>query len=327
MLARGVAAALLAAILGVPGAGAGLARSQARTTSSAPPAVDLPAPPPRVTAPAGGVPVSYHLPPRHQPALGQLASRLPLNPLVTLGGTWNEMGPKPIFTIYSGNVSGIVSALAVDPTAPTTVYAGAVGGGVWKTNDGGVTWAPLTDDQPSLAIGSLAIDPSNHLVVYAGTGALYDGGQQDGAGILKSTDGGAHWAVVGNGTGTFTRHSVHQLVIDPSSTSTIYASTDLGILKSIDSGATWADIGSFSPFDEIVMDAGTPSTIYVASSAGITKSTDGGAHFSAVMTGLPAPNGAERISLAISHSNPNRLYTAWGQFGFSGCTVGVWRTD
>ncbi|HEX9546338.1 MAG TPA: hypothetical protein VF942_03325, partial [Acidimicrobiales bacterium] len=327
MLARGAAAALLAAILAIPAGGAGLARTQARATSSAPASVDFPAPPPRVTPPAGGVPVSYHTPPRHQPALGPLAPRSTLNPLLTLGGTWNEMGPKPIFTLYSGNVSGLVSALAVDPTVPTTVYAGAVGGGVWKTNDGGGTWAPLTDDQPSLAIGSLAIDPSNHLVVYAGTGALYDGGRQDGAGILKSTDGGAHWAVVGNGTGTFTRHSVHQLVIDPSSTSTIYASTEIGIFKSIDAGGTWASIDSFGGVADIAMDAVTPSTIYVASFGGIAKSTDGGAHFSPVMTGLPTPTGAARISLGISHSNPNRLYTAWGQFGLSGCTVGVWRTD
>ena len=77
-------------------------------------------------------------------------------------------------------------------------------GGVWKTTDGGATWLPRTDNQPTLAIGSLALDPSNPDVIYAGTGEETAGrpaplpilgGSFYGAGVLKSTDGGATWTL------------------------------------------------------------------------------------------------------------------------------------
>ena len=65
--------------------------------------------------------------------------------------------------------SGLINAVAVDPQNANVVYLGAVGGGVWKTTDGGQTWTPLTDNQPSLQIGALALDPTNPDIVYAGT--------------------------------------------------------------------------------------------------------------------------------------------------------------
>jgi hypothetical protein len=67
-------------------------------------------------------------------------------------------------------VAGRVSALAVDSTNSNVLYAGAADGGAWKTTDAGVHWTPLTDSQPSLAVGSIAIDPSNHSTIYVGTG-------------------------------------------------------------------------------------------------------------------------------------------------------------
>ncbi len=65
-------------------------------------------------------------------------------------------------------VSGRVTALAIDPRSSSTVYLGAAQGGVWKTTNGGTMWAHLTDAQPSLAIGALALDPSNPDIVYLG---------------------------------------------------------------------------------------------------------------------------------------------------------------
>jgi hypothetical protein len=85
--------------------------------------------------------------------------------------SWTAIGPQPVdaFGLVS---SGRVTAVAVDPTNNNVVYAGAAGGGIWKTTDGGGTWTPLTDQQASLAIGSIAIDPENHLTIYVGTGEL-----------------------------------------------------------------------------------------------------------------------------------------------------------
>ena len=84
-------------------------------------------------------------------------------------GQWTLIGPQPLIYTNGTHHSGQVNALAVDPRNPSVVYLGAAGGGVWKSTDGGQTWVPLTDNQPSLEIGALTLDPSNPDIVYAGT--------------------------------------------------------------------------------------------------------------------------------------------------------------
>jgi len=105
----------------------------------------------------------------------------------------------------SGNTSGRITAIAIDPTDPSgnKVFIGAAQGGVWTTTNGGAAWTPLTDNQQSLATGALAItiDPSNsldarHRVIYAGTGEMAATAAFDafpGSGVLKSLDGGLTW--------------------------------------------------------------------------------------------------------------------------------------
>src|SRR5258706_11252229 len=113
--------------------------------------------------------------------------------------SWTFIGPAQTNFNFYGNTSGRVTALAVDPTNASIVYAGGAQGGVWKSTDAGATWTPLTDGQASLAIGSLAIDPNNPSVVYAGTGEQnYSSDSYYGAGILKSTDGGNSWTRLTN---------------------------------------------------------------------------------------------------------------------------------
>jgi hypothetical protein len=132
-------------------------------------------------------------------------------------GAWRPIGPQPSVPATgniagsSGNTSGRVEAIAIDPTDATgnTVFIGGAQGGVWKTTDGGVTWQPLTDSQASLAMGALAIaiDPTNsldaqHRVIYAATGEQAGTGVDIyyGAGVLKSLDGGQTWAQTCQGT-------------------------------------------------------------------------------------------------------------------------------
>ena len=132
-----------------------------------------------------------------------------------LGGSWTALGPQPIVDRGDPVASGRVSALAVDPTNSATVYAGAAGGGVWKSNDGGTNWTPLTDSQLVLAIGALAIDPNDSRVIYAGTGeANHCGDCQAGQGVLKSSDGGSTWVLLGQTT--FAGRAIGGLVVDRS---------------------------------------------------------------------------------------------------------------
>jgi hypothetical protein len=138
-------------------------------------------------------------------------------PQAPFTGVWRSIGPQPSVPSAgnlagsSGNTSGRVTAIAIDPTDATgnTVFIGGAQGGVWKTLDGGATWQPLTDLQPSLAIGALAIaiDPTNtldatHRVIYAATGEQngLGGDIYYGAGVLKSRDGGQTWAQTCQGT-------------------------------------------------------------------------------------------------------------------------------
>ena len=138
-------------------------------------------------------------------------------PQAPFTGVWRPIGPQPSMPAAggvagsSGNTSGRVEAIAIDPTDATgnTVFIGGAQGGVWKTIDGGVTWQPLTDLQASLAMGALAIaiDPTNaldgkHRVIYAATGEQAGLGADIyyGAGVLKSLDGGQTWAQTCQGT-------------------------------------------------------------------------------------------------------------------------------
>ena len=106
-------------------------------------------------------------------------------------------------------MTGRITEIVVDPTQPLTIYLAAARGGVWKTVDGGVTWFPMSDNEVSLAIGALAMAPSDHNRLYAGTGegniffyvhsSPLDAANEDyhGVGVLRSSDGGDTWTHVG----------------------------------------------------------------------------------------------------------------------------------
>ena len=238
------------------------------------------------------------------------------------GNAWSSLGPAPITDgFYAGPNSGRIASLAY---SAGTIFVGTVGGGVWNSTDGGATWTTHTDQVPTgLAIGALAVDPANPLVVYAGTGE--DNNCFDcfyGSGVLKSTDGGQSWSVL-NPDGIFTGASFASLVVDPRNDQKLYAGTDFGFFESVDGGVSWASpAGKFAnpvdASDGVVVDPTTePSTLYVATQgAGIEKSTDGGVNFVTLGGGLPTGSDFGFAALTIGtssaeHPTGNRdLYAA-----------------
>ncbi len=102
----------------------------------------------------------------------------PIIPLNT--SSWTLIGPAPVSKTINlpgdGPTSGRLVGVAPDPTNPNIIYIAAAGGGVWKTTDGGTTWAPLTDGQATLFMGAIAVAPSNANVIYAGTGESNNSG-------------------------------------------------------------------------------------------------------------------------------------------------------
>ncbi len=147
---------------------------------------------------------------------------------------WTELGPN--------NVGGRTRALLIHPTNPSVMYAAGVSGGVWKTTNGGALWTPLADLMANLAVNSLAMDPKNPNVIYAGTGEGYfniDGIR--GAGVFKTTDGGATWTRLASTT-TADFYYVNDIVVSPASSQRLYAATGAGVFRSLDDGASWTRI-------------------------------------------------------------------------------------
>ncbi|HEX6851445.1 MAG TPA: hypothetical protein VF139_08535 [Candidatus Polarisedimenticolaceae bacterium] len=260
------------------------------------------------------------------------------------GDRWIPLGPSPI-SAGPASFSGRVTALAAHPTQAGTVYAGGAQGGVWKTTDGGSTWTPLTDTQDSLAIGALAIDPSNPQIVYAGTGEA--NGSCDayyGVGILKSTDGGATWSKVG--ATPFANTSIARIVVSPANGSTLWAAnttgtagfgcsvlptSNLGVWRSTNGGSSWSRV--LSPLQtltitstrELLISPSDPNRLWAGvDESGIWTSSNGGTSWTRQTTGLPASGTFGRIAMAVHPLNALELYASFEAFG--GFNLGVWKT-
>ena len=124
-------------------------------------------------------------------AMGALRPEPGTRPALALpSDRWVSIGPSPIFVNNTLPYAGRVTAVATHPTAPGTIYIGGDGGGIWRTTDGGVTWASLTDGLPVPAIQSIVIDPVNPQLIYATTIQRTYATRW-----LSSTNGGATWTV------------------------------------------------------------------------------------------------------------------------------------
>lgn len=239
------------------------------------------------------------------------------------GPQWRSLGP---WTVPNGqtygagrvNVSGRISAIAVDPNTPAHLLAGAANGGVWESRDRGGSWAPRTDYAATLTVGAIAFDPGNPSIVYCGTG---EGNWwwYLGAGILRSTDGGTSWSTLC--TNPFVGQGFYALIVDPANGRHLLAGTTGGLYVSIDGGTTWTQRRAVGTWWLAMAPAGgAAAQILAACSDGLWRSTNGGTTWTAVP--LPGSPGAfDRLAVAIAPSNPAVAY-AWGA---RGATAYLWR--
>jgi photosystem II stability/assembly factor-like uncharacterized protein len=237
---------------------------------------------------------------------------------------WEPLGPAPLLG-GTTRLGGRTNAIAIDPRDPDVIYLGAAMGGVWKTVDGGASWTPLTDDQPSLAMGAIAIDPVNPDIVYAGTGeSNFSGDSYYGIGVLRSEDGGATWMQLGgdvfiNPAGGGAR--IARILIDPNAPETIYAGSTYGLYKSADSGQSWElklSSRTQAAITDLLIHPTNSNVLYAAVSVpngsnnkGIYRSVDAGETWQQLDIGL-ASNQIGRINIAIAPSNPLILYASIG---------------
>lgn len=159
-------------------------------------------------------------------------------------GAWTELGP--------GNIGGRTRKLFVNPTDPSILFTGGVGGGVWRSTDGGGSWKSLTDALANLAVCALAVVPGptlDQFVIYAGTGEGFlsldvtrGGSGASGNGIFRSTDGGATWQHLPDTINNSNFEYVNDLVVSPTNPNRVYAATQTGIWRTINGGDSWQQV-------------------------------------------------------------------------------------
>src|SRR5690349_21349217 len=152
---------------------------------------------------------------------------------------WRAIGP------FRG---GRTKAITGVPSQPNVFYAGAVNGGVWKTDDYGRTWTPIFDDQPTGSIGAIAVAPSDPNIVYVGSGeGLPRPDLSVGDGIYKSTDAGRTWTHLGLRDG----QQIPMIVVDPRDANRLFVAVlghpygpneERGIFRSTDGGQTFQKV-------------------------------------------------------------------------------------
>lgn len=230
-------------------------------------------------------------------------------------------------------MSGRIADIAILPNDNNTWNIGVGSGGVWKTENAGITWKPIFDEQPSYSIGCITIDPNNPHVIWVGSGENIGGRHVGyGDGIYRSLDGGANW----ENMGLKESHHISKIIVHPENSAIIWVAAqgplwskggERGLYKSVNGGKNWKKVlgdNVWVGVTDIVMDPRDPNQLYAATwqrhrnvaaymgggpGSGLHRSTDGGETWEKLTKGLPKSN-MGKIGLAISPQKPDVLYAA-----------------
>ena len=228
-------------------------------------------------------------------------------------------------------MSGRVSDIEGHPSNSRVIYIGTAGGGVWKSQDGGVQFYSIFDDQPQ-SIGAVAVDPSDpDNTVWVGTGEVWTRNSVSvGNGIYRTTDGGKNWSHLG----LEKTERIAAVEVHPKDKNTVYVaalgalwgdSEDRGVYKTTDGGKSWNKIlyvNAGTGCSDLVMDPNDPNVLYAAfwefrrtawsfNSGGLNsslyKSSDGGKTWNKIQNGFPQGK-LGRIAVTVAPSNSKILY-------------------
>ena len=253
--------------------------------------------------------------------------------------SWRSIGP---------NRGGRSIASAGSPSRPYEYYFGAVGGGLWKTTDGGLTWKPVTDGKiRSSSVGAVAIAESNPDIVYIGMGETeLRGNIMQGDGVYKTTDGGKTWTHVG----LEQTQAIARVRVDRTNPNLVYVAAlghpyanneERGVFRSKDGGATWQRVlyrNAGTGAVDLMIDPTNPRVLYASlwevyrrpwklssggAGSGLFKSTDGGDTWTELTRNPGMPTGiVGKIGVTVSGADGNRVYAI-----VENAEGGVFRSD
>ena len=255
---------------------------------------------------------------------------------------WRLIGPF---------LGGRTVAVAGIPTLPNVAYVGAVDGGVWRTENYGLTWEPVFDGQDTQSIGAIAVAPTDASLIYVGSGeGLRRPDLSTGDGMYKSTDGARTWTHLG----LRDSQQIAKIIVDPHDANRLFVAalghpygpnSERGVYRSLDGGKTFKRVlykDENTGAIDLAFDPTNAQTVYAAlwvsrrspwhmggemeaPGSGLYVSHDGGDSWKQLSTGLPgATQGLGRIGIAIAPDMPSRMY-AWVQADDK--HTGIYRSD
>lgn len=245
----------------------------------------------------------------------------------SLDEPWTPLGPF--------NHGGRTRTLRFHPTNPDIMFAGSVGGGLFRSDNAGDNWYPITDALPNLAVGCFEISESNPSIMYLGTGEGYPNGDAiKGVGLFKSTDGGATWNSTFMDYAYSEGKSILRISIDPRNPNIVLASNNDGLFRSTDGAASFTLVRAGNVV-ELKRDPLNPDVLlcavgssYGSGMNGVYRSIDNGVTWQGSSTGLPPATQAGRYVLSIFPENPLVVYCGIsGTFDYNGAEmIGIFRS-
>ncbi|MEK8022641.1 MAG: NosD domain-containing protein, partial [Candidatus Hydrogenedentota bacterium] len=214
---------------------------------------------------------------------------------------WQALGP--------GNVPGRIRSAIIFPDSNIKVI-GSVGGGIFRTTNGGQSWTAVNDFLANLAIGCMAQSPLQRDTIYAGTGeGFYNSDRIRGDGIFKSTDSGQTWTQLSATASNSSYRYVNRIAIDPGNVNILLAGTQTGIFRSTNAGASWSATAGAGEAMDVDFHPNNASFAVASGRNGNTwYSTDGGQNWTAA-TGIPS-EANNRVEVAYAPSNGGVVYAS-----------------
>lgn len=223
--------------------------------------------------------------------------------------SWKQVVGDSTVGGYAG--IGRVNSVAFHPTNLNRYWVGSAGGGLWETNNNGLSWTCLTDNIGSLLISDIIIpsDFSTSNTIYIATGDRDVYWESYSTGVLKSTNGGVTWDVTGLIFLPSDNKVVNKLLLDPSNNDVMLACTSSGIFKTMDGATNWSTQLTSMNFIDVEANSSDFTNLSASTTDGkIFNSVDGGLNWTNVFSNVDC----RRIELAVSPDNPSWVYAVAG---------------